>query len=383
MEKKDIILGILLIAVVGISGGLGYVLLTWQPKPSGTTTYETGLPDDFSTAPTTASFMLNNQTHTNITITLADLLNFIEIYENTEEGAYETGIGTSTVIDPNTNIPITGVRILDVLEAYHTYFAGELNFGGLTFSTTGQELVNKILNKKISEEVIIGISADKKWLADSPYGSIWGDFMIIGENMPEQIFQLEEINVVSNWTLDVYVDDVLELSLEPNDLIDIPESYSFSYSYDRTDDWSLNRTYWGVNISTICDWVGLSEIDNFSLYAHAADGWAAPHLKKRGLTTAEVYHGLEWNSTYWGYINETESNPDGVPLIDGYDDLPISIAYALQYLGEYDGESNATNDKWPTRKICGYSHGPFVCVIPGTTRGNLVKYIYKIEIIIN
>jgi len=380
MEKKDIILGILLITIIGIAGGLGFVLLTWQPKPSETSIYKTGLPDDFTTAPTTASFMLNNQTHSNISITLGDLLDFVEIYESSEEGEYETSIGTATIIDPITNVPITGVRILDVLEAYYTYFAGEINFGGLAFSTTGQGLVNKILNKGISEEVIIGIAANKQWLADSPYGSLWGDFCIIGENMPEQIFQLEEVNVVSNWTLDVYVDGILELSLEPYELIDIPESYSFTYSYDRSDDWNLNRKYWGINMSTICDWVGLNDTVNFTLKAHAADGWAAPHLKKRGLTFTEVYHGIEWNSTYWGYVNETETNPDGVPLPDEYEDLPISIVYALQVLGEYDGESNATNPIWSTRKICGYSHGPFVCVIPGTARSNLVKYIYKIEI---
>ncbi|GAI63536.1 unnamed protein product, partial [marine sediment metagenome] len=56
MENKDIIIGILLIASVGLAGGLGFVLIS-SPPSTETPTYLFGLPDDWSTAPNSSYFM--------------------------------------------------------------------------------------------------------------------------------------------------------------------------------------------------------------------------------------------------------------------------------------------------------------------------------------
>jgi hypothetical protein len=387
MKTKDIAIGVLLIAVVGLSGGLGFLLIAWTPKTeTPPITYLSGLPDDWSLAPNSSYFILNNQTDSGIVVTLGDLLQQIEIWQDSDANAYQSGIALSTIIDPLTNIPITGVNVLDVLQAYHTYFAGDITFVSgsefLKIDTTAYDLINKIYNKNIQEDVIIGIAANKKWLAESEYGDVWGNFSLFGENMDLQLTDLKEYNVYNNWTVDVYINGTFQLSLEPSDFMSDP--YTFTYTYDRSDDWNLNRQYTGLNLSTICDMVGLNDTANFQLKAWSADDWASPHAKasKRGFTASEVYHGLAYNSTYWDYVNETTMDPDGVPLPDVYGDLPLNLAYELQVLGEYDGTSTAINPAWPASKICGYSHGPFVLVVPGRVRSNLVKYIDRIEIIL-
>ncbi|MFX0041518.1 MAG: hypothetical protein ACFE8L_01285, partial [Candidatus Hodarchaeota archaeon] len=363
MKPKDAIIGILLIAVVSLAGGLGFFLATWEPKETEKNpTYLSGLPDTWETAPNSTYIILNNQTHYNIKIYLKDILEGILTFQNSQQGAYDTGIELKTIIDPETGIPITGISITDLLDQYHTYFPGLITFVskqddyGQTnmFITSAADILEKI--EGAEENLIIAISANKQWLAESPLGAKYGNFTLIGEAMDARIYNLEQINVLSYWTLDVYVDGLLKLSLLPNNITDASYQYNYTYFYDRSDDWNLNRHYWGINISMICDWVGLNDTTDFELKAFAADNWAAPHGRptRRGFTETEVYHGLEWNSTYWDYINKTTANPDGVPLPDDYDGLPILLAYELQILGEYDLISNNTNPAWPSKKMCGF-----------------------------
>jgi len=391
MKSKDIIIGVLLIISVGLAGGLGFILIAWQPQTTSPPTYLSGLPDDWSTAPNSSYLILNNQTHSDIKVYFEDILKAIETYQNSQPSAYETGLEIKTIIDPDTNIPITGFSITDLFDEYHTYFPGEINFLSEEdvygqrniFSTSASDILEKMEDG--GETLMIAIAANKQWLADSPLGDKFGNFTLIGEGMDARIYNLEQINVLSNWTLDIYVDDELKLTLQPNNITDASYKYNYVYSYDRLDDWNMNRYYAGVNLSILCDWVGLNDSVDFELKAWAADNFAAPHgsSKKRGFTEIEVYHGLEWNSTYWDYVNSTDPSDPGVPLPDVYDNLPIILAYELQILGEYDGTSAATNPPWPSKKMCGFIHGPYVLIVPGRVRSWQIKMINRIEIITN
>jgi hypothetical protein len=391
MKSKDIIIGVLLIISVGFVGGLGFILITWEPKTTSPPTYLSGLPEDWSTAPNSSYLILNNQTHSDIKVYFEDILKAIDTYQNSQPSAYETGLEIKTIIDPDTNIPITGFSITDLFDEYHTYFPGEINFLSEEdvygqrniFSTSASDILEKVEDG--DETLMIAIAANKQWLADSPLGGKFGNFTLIGEGMDARIYNLEQINVLSNWTLDIYLDDELKLSLHPNNITDASYKYSYVYSYERFDDWNMNRYYAGVNLSMLCDWVGLNDSVDFELKAWAADNFAAPHgsSKKRGFTEIEVYHGLEWNSTYWDYVNSTDPSDPGVPLPDVYEDLPITLAYELQILGEYDGTSTATNPPWPSKKMCGFGHGPYVLIIPGRVRSWQIKMINRIEIITN
>ncbi len=391
MKSKDIIIGVVLIISVGLVGGLGFILITWEPKTTSSPTYLSGLPDDWSTAPNSSYLILNNQTHSDIKVYFEDILKAIDTYQNSQPSAYETGLEIKTIIDPDTNIPITGFSITDLFDEYHTYFPGEINFLSEEdvygqrniFSTSASDILEKVEDG--DETLMIAIAANKQWLADSPLGDKFGNFTLIGEGMDARIYNLEQINVLSNWTLDIYLDDELKLSLQPNNITDASYKYSYIYSYDRSDDWSMNRYYAGVNLSMLCDWVGLNDSVDFELKAWAADNFAAPHgsSKKRGFTEIEVYHGLEWNSSYWDYVNSTDPGDPGVPLPDVYDDLPIILAYELQILGEYDGTSTAINPSWPSKKICGFGNGPYVLMVPGRVRSWQIKMINRIEIITN
>jgi hypothetical protein len=392
MKTKDVVIGILIIVATGLAGGLGFVVATWEPKTTTSSpTYLSGLPDDWSTAPNSTYLILNNQTDSNVKIYFEDILNAIQVYENAQSSAYDTGIGLMTIIDPETDIPITGISITDLFDQYHTYFPGDIEFASVEddfgqrniFRTSASQLLEKLYDA--DENIMIAIAANNQWLADSPLGEKYGNFTLIGQAMDARIYNLQQINVLSNWTLDIYVDDALQLSLQPNNITDLSYQESYSYAYDRSDDWNMNRYYAGVNLSMLCDWVGLNASANFELKARAADGWAAPHgsSKRRGLIASEVYNGLPWNSTYWDYVNETTMNPDGVPLPDVYEDLPIILAYEIQVLGEYDGTSTATNPAWPAQKMCGLGHGPYVLIIPGRTRSNQIRMINSIEITTN
>ncbi len=391
MKSKDIIIGVLLIISVGLAGGLGFILITWEPKTTSPPTYLSGLPDDWSTAPNSSYLILNNQTHSDIKVYFEDILKAIDTYQNSQTNAYETGLEIKTIIDPDTNIPITGFSITDLFDEYNTYFPGEIHFLSEEdvygqrniFNTSASDILEKLEDG--DETLMIAIAANKQWLADSPLGDKFGNFTLIGEGMDARICNLEQINVLSNWTLDIYLDDELKLSLQPNNITDASYKYSYIYSYNRSDDWSMNRYYAGVNLSMLCDWVGLNDSVDFELKAWAADNFAAPHgsSKKRGFTEIEVYHGLEWNSTYWDYVNSTDPGDPGVPLPDVYDDLPIILAYELQILGEYDGTSTAINPSWPSKKICGFGNGPYVLMVPGRVRSWQIKMINRIEIITN
>jgi len=389
MKTKDVIIGILIIIATGLAGGLGFVVATWEPRTIiNPPNYLSGLPDDWSTAPNSTYLIINNQTHSNVKIYFEDILNAIEVYENAQPSAYDTGIELMTIIDPETNIPITGFSITDLFDQSENYFAGDIEFASIeddfgqrnVFSTSGSQLLEKL--EDAEENIMIAIAANQQWLADSPLGEKYGNFSLVGEGMDSVIYNLEEINVLSDWMLNIYVNDVLTLSLDPVNITDLSYNYSYVYKYDRSDDWGMNRYYNGLNLSILCDWVGLNDSANFTLKARAADGWAAPHgsSSRRGLTADEVYNGLPWNSTYWDYVNETVSEPDGVPLPDVYDDLPLLLAYELQILGEEDDESSATNAPWPAKKTCGFGHGPYLLIIPGRTRNNQIKMINTIEI---
>lgn len=390
MKTKDVIIGILIIIATGLAGGLGFVVATWEPKTTTSPpTYLSGLPDDWSSAPNSTYLILNNQSHSNFKIYFEDILKAIEVYENAQASAYDTGIELMTIIDPETNIPITGFSITDLFDQYETYFPGDIEFASMeddfgqrnVFSTSASQLLEKL--EDAEENIMIAIAANQQWLADSPLGEKYGNFTLLGEAMDARIYNLEQINVLSDWTLDIYVDDVLELSLDPTNITDLSYKYGYNYTYDRSDDWGMNRYYAGLNLSMLCDWVGLNDSIDFELKARAADGWAAPHGFRRGLNQTEVYYGLDWDSYYWDYVNETVSEPDGVPLPNIYDDLPIILAYEIQILGESDGASTATNPPWPAKKMCGFGHGPYVLIIPGRTRSNQIKMINSIEITTN
>jgi hypothetical protein len=210
MENKDIIIGILLIASVGLAGGLGFVLITSPPTPTEDPTNLFGLPEDWSTAPNASYFMLYNQTGASLTVTLKDILDGVALaYEEQNAGGseineYKKVIYPYTFLEPSSGLYVTGVDILDILEAYDTNFGWDLkftsNFGHELDITTG-DIVTKMYEGD-EESVIIVIAANKKWLGESSLGKQWGNFSIVGEQMSSSIYDLQKIDVLSNWTVE-------------------------------------------------------------------------------------------------------------------------------------------------------------------------------------
>ncbi|MGB5909923.1 MAG: hypothetical protein WBH31_01880, partial [Promethearchaeia archaeon] len=316
MAKKDIAIGILLITVVGLAGGLGFLYIIgpqlFGTPPEGPTNLF-GLPEDWNSAPNSSYFMLYNQTGTNIKITLKDILNGVSLaLEEQEAGGaaineYKKVIYPYTFLEPSSGLYITGVDILDILEAYNTNFGWDLRFtsgyGHILEMTTGDIITKMYHNNK--DPVIIAIAANKEWLEDSPVGKQWGNFSIVGKLMPSAIYDLERVDVLSNWSVEVVVNGTLEYTIDPMNMR--YNEYDDIYHYDRSDWWNFNRHYWGRNISEILSYTtALGK--NYSVRVWSVDDFASPRpfreFKEYRYNNTEIEYGvipprgMRYNTSY-------------------------------------------------------------------------------------
>ena len=388
MENKDIIIGILLIASVGLAGGLGFVLITSPPSPTETPTNLFGLPDDWSTAPNSSYFMLYNQTGASLKVTLKDILDGVALaYEEHDAGGseineYKKVIYPYTFLDPSSGLPVAGVDILDVLEAYDTNFGWDLeftsNYGHKLEMTTG-DLINKMYEGE--ESVIIVIAANKKWLGESSLGEKWGNFSIVGEYHYSSIYDLKKIDVLSNWTVEVVVNGTVEYVIDPMNMT--YNEYDDTYHYDRTDWWSFNRHYWGRNISEIISHTSAAGL-NYTMRAWSVDGYASPRpfgsKKEPRYNNTHVETGIVPPYPQWanGYLNDTLDLINATEVSLPETDLLMALVYADQEFGETG--QGITDPIWPYRKMCGYGRGPFYLIVPGRPRDTYISHVNRIEI---
>jgi len=381
MENKDIIIGILLIASVGLAGGLGFVLIT-SPPPTESPTYLYGLPDDWSTAPNASYFMLYNQSGASIQVTLKDILDGVALaYEEQSAGGseineYKKVIYPYTFLDPSSGLAVAGVDILDILEAYYTNFGWDLKFTSnleseFEMTTTTGNIINKMYEGS-KESVIIAIAANKQWLGESALGAQWGNFSIVGEQMDSAIYDLQKIDVLSNWAVEVVVNGTVEYVIDPMNMT--YNGYDDTYHYDRDDWWSFNRHYWGRNISEIISHTSAAGF-NYTMRAWSVDGWASPRPfgKKPEVpyNNTEIEKGILPPRESWDLVNDT-----AVPL--PLTDLLMSLVYADQEFGETG--QGITDPIWPYRKMCGYHRGPFYLLVPGRPRDVYISHVNRIEI---
>lgn len=398
MEKKDIAIGILLITVVSLAGGLGFLYIIgpqlFGTPPEGPTNLF-GLPEDWSSAPNASYFMLYNQTGANIKITLKDILDGIALaLEEQEAGGaaineYKKVIHPYTFLEPGSGLYVTGVDILDILEAYDTNFGWDLkftsNYGHILEMTTGDIITQMYHNNR--DPVIIAIAANKEWLEDSPLGKQWGDFSIVGKLMPSAIYDLERVDVLSNWTIEVVVNGTLEYTIDPMNMK--YNDYDDIYHYDRNDWWNFNRHYWGCNISEILSHTTAIG-KNYSVRVWSVDDYASPlpfgRYKEYRYNNTEIEYGvipprgMRFNASYNNrdMINLTipDDYSSGVPLPNT--NLLMNLVYADQEFGE--GFQGINDPIWPYRRMCGYARGPFYLIVPGRPRDVYISHVNRIEI---
>ncbi|MFX0057877.1 MAG: hypothetical protein ACFE85_00275 [Candidatus Hodarchaeota archaeon] len=386
MENKDIALGLLIIAVVGLAGGLGFVIIATPKAPEQPqVTLLWGLPDDWSTAPNASSFILNNGTN-QIPISLADILEGVQLAIEEDQdptgtfiNEYKKTIYTYTFLDPISGLYITGVDILDILEKYDTNFAYNLTFTSKKSSDGSIDVIHMSTGDIISkmyegneEPVILGLAANKTWLADSLYGNIWGNFSIMGKNMHNSLTNLEEIKVLDSWKVEVRVNGTLEFIIDPTNMTDA--EYTDTYTYERDDWWDFNRQYWGRNISEIISHTSATG-KNYTLRVWSEDGWASPRpfggKKEDPYNNTDVELGITPPWVDHDLINDTL-----VPLPET--NLLMNLVYADQEFGETG--QGVTDPIWPYRRICGYHRGPFYLIVPGRPRDVYISHVNLIDI---
>lgn len=392
MDKKDIIIGVLLIGVVGISGGLGYLLIAgpaiFGPPPEGPTNLF-GLPNDWSTAPNASYFMIYNQTGASIKVTLKDILDGIAlaIEEQAAGGPeineYKDIIYPYTFLDPISGYYITGVDLLDILEKYDTGFGWDLTITssyGHTLEVTTGELITRMYHGD-EDPIIIAIAANKEWLGESPLTPSWGNFTFIGKQFPSVIYDISQVNVMSNWTVEVVVDGDIEYEIDLNNMK--LNEYNDEYHYDRNDWWDFHRHYWGRNISEIISHTSASG-KNYTVRFWSADDWATPWPYKENreprYNNTHIEEGITPPYPQWvnGDLNTTADliNVTMVPMHKS--DLLMALVYADQELGE--SGQGITDPIWPYRRLNGYHRGPFYVIIPGRPRNIYLSHIVRLEI---
>ncbi|MHA1499933.1 MAG: hypothetical protein ACTSRT_20585 [Promethearchaeota archaeon] len=361
MDKKDIFIGILAIVAVGLAGGLGYVVIA-NPFSGDSTTpvLNQGLPEDWSTAPNSSTFNLASDS-------LSEWKNYLEL---------------TTIQDPISGQYVTGVNILDILEEKGIYFAGDLEFateGSVTREIHTADIIVKSYAKSKTYYVLV-LAINQEWLQDSPYYSIMGNFSIMGLDPNDNFYNFNQVSVMNNWTIDLIVNDVTEISLDAWDLIQDPDTAV--YKYDSTTGWGANRQYWGKNVSDLIAMTTANGESDYEVVFTAADGFETPFWKwEPPYNKTEVENGMYNNGTHViprsddDYVNGTSTTGVPIPATD----LIMNLAWKIQEFGEtYDG---ILDDPWPVPIILSYSSGPFNVQIPGRNRANYAKWVT--EIIIN
>ncbi|MGM0470151.1 MAG: hypothetical protein ACQERB_15230 [Promethearchaeati archaeon] len=381
MKKKDLIIGGILISAVVVSGLVGLSFILYQSSQEGNGVPTEGLPLNWNTAPNSSYFILNNQT-TEKEITLKDILDGVRLTLEEEQVS-----GNRINEDKDLiyyyefyyqDYLVAGVDFLNILEKFDTHFAYNLSFSSKTSSEKIYITTEKIIDKMYEgseDPIVLLIAANGKWLANSPLGGTHGNFSIIGQNWGEQLFNLDTIEVLSNWTIPVEVNGTVEFSITPSNCT--INEYIGNYSYDRFDYWNFNRQYWGRNISDIIKYTSAAG-KNYTVKFYAADGVVAPYPLIKLYDQDDIEKGIEppWKSPE-DLVNTTLSDP-GVPLPKP--DKLMCLVYKQQEFGECG--LGTCDPPWKNPKMCGYGSGPFYVLVPGRPRGEYLKYVTKIELTI-
>ncbi|TFF97934.1 MAG: hypothetical protein EU547_02930 [Promethearchaeota archaeon] len=370
MEKKDIIIGISLIAIVAIGGTIGLFFILNQPSTEEGGIPNEGLPTNWNTAPNSSYFILKNHT-AEIKVTLGDILEGVRLAieeENTPVriNEYKDVIYYHEFIYQGYRV--AGVDFLNILEKFDTHFAFNLSFVSKSSEKiyiTTEKIIDKMYEGS-EDPIVLIIAANGKWLADSPLGSSYGNFSIIGENWNKELLNLESIEALDNWTIPINVNGQLNYTITPSNVH--KNEYVGNYSYDRSDYWNYDRQYWGRNISDIIQETSAAG-KNYTLRFYAADGVFSPY-DGYYYDQDDVEKGIEPPFRPTDLINGSKALPDTDKL--------MCLIYKQQEFGEsYGGTADPI---WSHPKMLGYGSGPFSLVVPGRPRGEYIKYINRIEI---
>ena len=430
IDKKDATIGLLVIGLVALAGWVGFlyaspVIKTKTEKEEETIyvpvqvlrDYKSGLPSDWSSAPA-ASLILYNETGDAVTITLQQILEYVEKWEETNEDVdpgkkdwWEKRLQPLTVID-SSGVPITGVDITELLRVFDCNFARELEFVSNDPNVKKLKMdiidITEIFDNDDDDgnNLILGIAADKKWLRHSPIADDAGDFVLIGQevdypyganNVSEIVeykcFDLANISVTKNWTIEV---NVFNSNGSPNqtlilDAFNITDAYNapIHYEYDNTAYWYFNATYEGTKISQIVDYTNAKGKD-YLLNITFSPGDSSPANKtNRGaysysyyFNSTDVEDGFSSDGThivgnhvdYVNWTKGTEPKDTGVRMLST--NLLMCISNKIQYFYSHSGIYY--NDPWDDFYNDGYP--PFKLIIPGLVQSRYYNGVVGINI---
>ncbi|MBN1802327.1 MAG: hypothetical protein JW891_12525 [Candidatus Lokiarchaeota archaeon] len=388
MKRKDLIIGIVLVAASISAGIIGYAVVVLLTQDNTEDVFIPGLPDDFEGAPIGANIIISNGTDT-MTISFGDILEGVELWMEQEVTGLQINeekdiVALHAYDDKEIGKRITGVDILDILEMSGMNFAWNLVFSSTNDGET--KALSRTTGNIIDDAAgsyrptFIALAINKKWIKDTAYAGEWGNFTVVGRNLSEKLFDLQQINIMSEWNVDIIINGVKSpFSINTTNMW--YNAVCHNYSYYRSDYWNFNRSYIGRTIDDIVKnaTYGMGFTD-WNVSFACADGLVDPNPP---YNKSEIENGMAND----GSLTIPRNNDDKVNITGGGTGvgLPITnqkmvLVFRLMQYVEGNAATNSWDPAWENYHYCGYRHGPFTIYVPGRTRSNFPKYITQIII---
>ncbi|MFX1238667.1 MAG: hypothetical protein ACFFAS_18990 [Promethearchaeota archaeon] len=388
MKQKDLLIGIVLVAASISAGFIGYFIVVSQnqEQPSNFMN-ELGLPSNWNGAPLDATILVDNGTDVSkiffseikkgVELWMEQILSGIDIHEE------ENLVAVHSYKDAELGL-IAGVNVLDVLELSETYFGWDLIFQSHNESQSPLSRTTGIIIDDVygapSRPTFIALAIDRQWIGQTEYASQWGNFTIAGRNISPRLYDLKQINVTSEWKVNVKLNGTSVYNITTSNMWD--NAITDTYSYYRSDGWNFNSTYIGCTVFDIINQTEAGNYNHWQVKFRVADS-TIPWEEYTPYNRSEVENGMynDGNLTIPrdsdDIINKT-TNPPGVGL--PITDKLMVLAFRIQKHREINGETGIWDPEWKAMHYCGYAHGPFVVYVPGRTKANYPKYITEILI---
>ncbi|MFX1337704.1 MAG: hypothetical protein ACFFDK_03760 [Promethearchaeota archaeon] len=424
VDAKTAAIGILLIGVVAMAGWVGFLYVNpvtkTKTKEEEKTVYviqtktiteeaiRDGIPLNFSGLDFNSYITIYNETGDENRVYLSDILQGINLYWEQEDQPDYKRINEykpeymelNSVVDEVTGGVYTGVDLMDLLCFANCYYADNISCKGTSggtngyFNTTMQDVVYKSSRTGGRHPTIIAIAANDTFL---------DNFALVQGDSDQTVYDLQEIRALTEWEIEIYVNDVLQhFRINRTTIVDpnYPDGWTYGYFKEPSSangQYNYNRTYWGTNMSSLLD--QCEDIDilstNFNIteitlvdgvYGIEKLEWGPQNLNLTyscGLTfnNTDVRDGLDYPLKY-GVVNATETE---LPKITD-PALIMVMAYKERRLSEYgvtriSGVFLPTSeDPWDKGYRMKYGGGPFQLIIPGQTGNNYPKWVTRIYI---
>ena len=368
METKKIILASAIIAVVVVASVVGIVAIMIASARPG------GFPSTEHVPSTSIKVKYWNGTEKEVKVfhivdaIVAGDINAISFVDTTT-----TGKGYN----------VTGVNIVELLNhlGFHAPWGVKISNSTGSFSTDVSLMINSdgnmVKNPQTTNPLILGIAAHQMWLNGSPLGEAYGNFALFGGDLSatQAIMDITEIEITSEWTLPVYVNGLLNYTINSETILDGDYGTSrWWYDDNGTSYFDWNCTIKGRTLNDIIGQTSASGLP-YNVTWSTIDGFVWP---KAGYNHSDVQSGLDDRAIVNCTLDEVGDCVAGTGV-----KMPIDGLYApdgnLMWITneEIQHQSAGNGNPTPLKLLDG---GPYKLIVPGQIKKGYNKWLTRIDI---